>query len=814
LFHKILMYFRGCRIFVMKRQKWKRNLLVMTTVAGLGFTTFSPSLSVPTSAVEQANLALPVEESVSVVQLVVPNEKAKLKLLELGIDLTHRIHEHDGQFEVDAVVSKSEIEMLKLHGIKVKDTLITESQWNARVAERQAALQLQSSLAAAEDTVKILRANHYTNQSDTFLYVEAKTSAGETASTALTATWTENGVEKSATLSRFVDYGEYMYHWFEVPVTAVPSSVKITSNLGGEATADVTQWLGEDKPGNPKNHYVKDFVDHYMDPTELYQRFEALAKEFPDLVEIIDMPNKTNGYRRLAQATIGSATNTSVVVSSKAWGHEGGNDISVELRNPGTNDSPLKVTVEGKKILVDLATDAEGKVTSTAKQVIDALNADAKDLVTATTYRGNAGAGVVSAATAKLTDNLNAPANISREPFTVKAIRIGKHRDGSKPGVLGYAQEHAREWVTPLVTLETAERLLRNYAHDGETKQLVNNLDIFLVPSVNPDGAHYSFYDFNSQRKNMTNHCGPENSDPGRRTSWGVDLNRNHSVGSAFDGYVGASTTNCLSGTYAGPAENSEPEGRNLVWLADQNPNIKFAMNIHSYGGYFMWSPGAYDPNRTTLPRPSAGEEAFYWAASDKILNDIQDHRGTVILPSRTGPIPDVLYSAAGNSADYLWYEKGIYAWNFEVGADLWDKEAQRWRGVGFQPAFEEGHEEAMEFANGLIGLIKVAYANSKDKQPPSTKAVPGSGKFNGPVEVAFDTSEAATIYYTFDGSRPTFESAKLQLSGTREPAETLKVDKTTTIKWFAVDAAGNIEKNYNPLSKGNNFNSVTLTIK
>ncbi|MBB2482350.1 hypothetical protein H5P36_19445 [Bacillus sp. APMAM] len=84
--------------------------------------------------------------------------------------------------------------------------------------------------------------------------------------------------------------------------------------------------------------------------------------------------------------------------------------------------------------------------------------------------------------------------------------------------------EHAREWVTPLVTIETAERLLRNYAHDGETKKLVDNLDIFLVPSTNPDGANYSFYDYNMQQKNMTNYCGPTESVPGYRTSWGVDL--------------------------------------------------------------------------------------------------------------------------------------------------------------------------------------------------------------------------------------------------------------------------------------------------
>lgn len=799
-----------------KKRNYKKGLVIAAAITGLGFSIFYPGVTSSNAAIAGQDFSqlLPKEESVSVVQLEVPNQKAMDKLLELGIDLAHRVHAHGEGLEVDAVVTSSEIEQLVKHGIKVKDTLVTESQWKQRTAERNAAAQQEASLTAAEDTVKILRANHFTNQSGTFLYVEAKSSAGAAASTALTASWVEDGVEKSVTLSRFVDYGEYMYHWFEVPVNVIPQNVTITSNLGGTATSAVTEWLGEDKKESPKKHYVKDFVDHYMDPTELYERAEQLAKEFPDLVEIIDMPNKTNGYRRLAQATMGTIQDSTVVVTSKAWGHEGGNDISVEFTTSGAANSPLEVSVVGKSILVELATDADGNAVSTASQVVNKLNSQAGNLVTAATYRGNSGNGVVLPASADLTDNLNAPEHISRDPFTVKAIRIGKHRDGSKPGVLGYAQEHAREWVTPLVTIETAERLLRNYAHDGETKRLVDNLDIFLVPSVNPDGAHYSFYDYNSQRKNMTNHCGPDESDLGRRNSWGVDLNRNHTIGSAFDGYVGASTTNCLSGTYAGPAEGSEPEGKNLVWLADQNPNIKFAMNIHSYGGYFMWSPGAYDSNRTTLERPTAGQEAFYWAASNEILNDIQDHRGTVILPSRTGPIPDVLYSAAGNSADYLWYEKGIYAWNFEVGADLWDKEAGRWRAVGFQPSFEEGHEEAMEFANGLIGLIKVAYNQSKDKQPPSSKATPGNGKYTGPVEVNFETSEAATIYYTLDGSKPTFESKTIQLSGTREFAETLKIDKTTTINWFAVDAAGNIEKNYNPINGGNNFNSVTIKIK
>ena len=40
-----------------------------------------------------------------------------------------------------------------------------------------------------------------------------------------------------------------------------------------------------------------------MDPTEVYARFGELAAEFPDIAELITLPNKTNGYQRRAQAT-------------------------------------------------------------------------------------------------------------------------------------------------------------------------------------------------------------------------------------------------------------------------------------------------------------------------------------------------------------------------------------------------------------------------------------------------------------------------------------------------------------------------------
>jgi hypothetical protein len=213
-----------------------------------------------------------------------------------------------------------------------------------------------------------------------------------------------------------------------------------------------------------------------------------------------------------------------------------------------------------------------------------------------------------------------------------------------------------------------------------------------------------------------------------------------------------------------------------------------------------MWSPGAYAlPGRITLARPSVGDEAFFWAASGRILSEIKQHRNLAVTPQRTGPICDVLYSAAGNSGDRLFYVNDFYAWNFEVG-------------TSFQPNWTEAHNETMEFANGLLELVRVAYDYGKDHQRPNTSlVVVDSG--DGWAEVSFDRSEPATIFYTLDGSRPTFASDQIGSAGIRQLDETLTLTDDTTVQWFSIDAAGNIEGNYNPDGNGQNFNQTDVTV-
>jgi hypothetical protein len=712
-------------------------------------------LGVTGVAAAQDQRGIDPNQGLSLVEVKVPN-KAKAMVLQLdaeryGVEFNdHYLRNNpDGSVTVTVFGTEREFDRLEAAGYNIGATIEGPATWRERMAERQsdvrqerradaAALDEPITPATHDDELVVLRADYFENYAGRFLSVEAKTrlggvdDEGNYAGPELSLSFNRGGsteidspprvmainVDPDTTPNTYIEHRE-LVRIGEVGSSDPPrpTRIRVGSSTGANIESDVDVWLGGGLPPMG-SRYIRDFTTRYMDPTEVYARFQQLATEFPNISQLIPLPHQTNGYQRKAQATMSGALpsgnsipngdttqqSQAVVLTSRAWGHEGGNDITAEFRHPGLLNAPVSVSFVGNDLVVNLGTDATGALKSTAAEVVAAINANAEASakLVAQTYRGNAGGGIVQPrARVNLSDFLTTTTNahVPRGPFKYSVMRIGKRRDGSRVGVYLYCQQHAREWATPLTCLETAEQLLRNYAIDGRTRELVDNLDIFILPSANPDGSHFSMHNFNFQRRNMTNQCvigGKEtddqtaanfwaprirpdtglpytNNDPGSRNLWGVDLNRNSTIGTIFDGYIGASHS-CTSDVYAGPAEASEPEIKNELWIADTFDNIKFANNIHSFGGYFMWAPGAYLPDRGEgdLKHANIGIEKYFFAAGDTILNRIKDVRNTAVLPARTGPIADVLYSAGGNSADEHWYRRGVIAYSFETGADLY----------------------------------------------------------------------------------------------------------------------------------------------
>ena len=390
------------------------------------------------------------DDGTSVVQFKLPSKATIEQLESLGADLDHGfLDAPGGGVLVSAVVTDAEKAVYEAMGYPAVKTLQTQADVDALRAARDATIAAETaakdalssasgskSKSAADGTVRIQRADYWEDISGRFLSVEGTTTQPSFSCTTvngretctytgppLMAAWyaadgTELGSgQLSAVADPDLSPDAYLYHGTKFRVGNVgdggmPAYVKISSSNGDVATLDAKKWVGNGGETSPSG-FIQDFNTHYVTPRESYAKMRELASEFPNVSKLMNLPNKSEGYQRKAQAIIGLVTPydggtvatqnqptqpppsvrvedqpRAVVLTSKAWGHEGGNNLTAAIVNNGAS-KPLEVSVAGNVISVQAATDDTGAITSTAAQVVAAINASeaASALVSASLYR-------------------------------------------------------------------------------------------------------------------------------------------------------------------------------------------------------------------------------------------------------------------------------------------------------------------------------------------------------------------------------------------------------------------------------------------
>lgn len=184
----------------------------------------------------------------------------------------------------------------------------------------------------------------------------------------------------------------------------------------------------------------------------------------------------------------------------------------------------------------------------------------------------------------------------------------------SKPQVLYTSLHHSQEPGSVHSLVFFMHFLLEKYGLDAEITYLLENLDIYFVPYINPDGYEYNYSNNpnggGTWRKNRKNNG---------LLSTGVDLNRNYGYEWGYDN-IGSQPIGS-SPWYRGVSAFSEPESQAMKDFINSK-SIKMAINWHSYGNLLIY-PWNYKNIQTA-------DSAVYVRFSE-IMTSENDYRyGTV----------------------------------------------------------------------------------------------------------------------------------------------------------------------------------------
>ena len=223
--------------------------------------------------------------------------------------------------------------------------------------------------------------------------------------------------------------------------------------------------------------------------------------------------------------------------------------------------------------------------------------------------------------------------------------------DENEPEVLFNCNIHAREHLTLEMCLHIIQRFTDGYGTDQAITNTVNSKEIWVVPTMNPDGAEYDIAtgSYRGWRKNRQPNSGS--------SAVGTDLNRNFAY---RWGCCGGSSGSPSSETYRGPSAVSAPEVRNLQnWVNSRviggTQQIKAHIDFHTFSELVLW-PFGY----TTANVATGMTQQEY----NRFASIGQQMAGT------NGYTPEQssdLYITDGDSNDWMWGTHKVLSFCFEM---------------------------------------------------------------------------------------------------------------------------------------------------
>ncbi|HNX21742.1 MAG TPA: M14 family zinc carboxypeptidase [Bacteroidales bacterium] len=277
-----------------------------------------------------------------------------------------------------------------------------------------------------------------------------------------------------------------------------------------------------------------------------------------------------------------------------------------------------------------------------------------------------------------------------------------EHPSIQKPQILLTALTHAREPAGMQQLVYLMWYLLENYNTNPEVKFLVDHLDLYFVPCVNPDG-----YQFNTNAYPIGGGMWRKNRRNNGNYTWGVDLNRNYGFQWGYDDI--GSSVNGNDETYRGSAPFSEVETQQIKLLCESH-QFSLAINNHCYGNMLIY-PWGHIPQVTP----------------DSILFRTYAKELTAVNHFIYGTCYEVLnYNANGGSSDWFYGEQTtknkIIEFSPEAGDPL----------DGFWPSANQILPICANYLPMNLTLLRLAlpYPKLEDLNPPTISSTQLNFKF------------------------------------------------------------------------------------